>query len=991
MYLLAKEPLIRVSITDKTASIGLVNYADMVVFDKEQTIIALRIGGYPEAVQGMSDAICGGCNLDLQGATQTLHLNTKGRHQYRRNISHNGLYAEAIHYLKDDDAHSLELGNEDGEQQVDLERNMYVFCHNNDELFDELDRKLSVPLLPEFKEYFLSELQQRGILQKLRVCCIGASFDAWHIHVTSKETEVISVLEDGLKSGEIYIPGGSHQDTAVFQNIDSFTAYLHQFGKIIAGKIRTCFPPQFDPADEPVCAELHEVNNHIRQHTGYSLYDAQLGAAEGLKRQLDHNKLALLVAECGTGKTKIGSAALYAYQHSCNRPVTNRKFFNVVVCPSHITGKWVEELHETLPNCLAMHVTSMADIDLLHRIYQQEDKSIFCILSKETARNGYMRRPAVIWNPIKKGFMCPHCGAIQEMTISDDTGRYTVNADAAFFLNESTRNHRCRQCTQPLWCMLNPYDLAPQHNQWIRIGTYGFIHRKFLNSAYSLCRSKANKAKIAAIIENPDGVHPTKGAYARYPLSSYIKRQVRSVDALIVDELHQYSCESAQGQAMAELAGISHKVIGMTATLLNGYAKGIFYLLFRLKPHLMLLDNQSYHGPREFCMQYGVVEQFFEVDAKEYNTTTKASRHKVREKFLPGISPIVYSRFLLENAVFLSLADMGKELPNYEEIPIACHLSDEVAEVCKTLENEFKSIIRQQPKIGNRILSSYMNLLSAYPDQPYGHEPVYNPFVRDKQEALIVPPDIGDSKTVRPKDEAVLKLVEEKIAIGERVIIYTAWTRLDTREKLCQMLTAKGVSTKILNATVPTVQRKEWVNKRLAEGMQVMITNPALVETGLDLNEFTTLIFYNIAYNLYIFRQATRRSYRINQTAPKIEVYMLYYANTMQQRALRLMASKLSAATVIEGNISDEGLAAMSECEDMTTQLAKELIRGIKDDTVTLSDSFKKMAITGHRRASEQLPSHTTVASTSSRLRVIETADIHQSTGQLSVFDLLAS
>ena len=81
--------------------------------------------------------------------------------------------------------------------------------------------------------------------------------------------------------------------------------------------------------------------------------------------------------------------------------------------------------------------------------------------------------------------------------------------------------------------------------------------------------------------ENWDkGVYPARGAYDRYPLSTYIKRKVRRIDALIVDELHQYSGESAQGQSMAELAGIADKVIGMTATLVNGYAKGIFFLLF---------------------------------------------------------------------------------------------------------------------------------------------------------------------------------------------------------------------------------------------------------------------------------------------------------------------------------------------------------------------------------------------------------------------------
>ena len=168
--------------------------------------------------------------------------------------------------------------------------------------------------------------------------------------------------------------------------------------------------------------------------------------------------------------------------------------------------------------------------------------------------------------------------------------------------------------------------------------------------------------------------------------------------------------------------------------------------------------------------------------------------------------------------------------------------------------------------------------------------------------------------------------------------------------------------------------------------------------TLLDLNAFTTLIFYNMAYNLYIFRQAARRSYRINQTAPKIEVYMYYYKDTMQQRALRLMASKLSAATVIEGNISDEGLAALSSCEDMTTQLAKELMSGIKEDTETLADSFKKMAIHSDKKATPALKviSNTNPNNKPSVNIPVPSVAVNRKyvgridTGQLSIFDLIA-
>lgn len=65
---------------------------------------------------------------------------------------------------------------------------------------------------------------------------------------------------------------------------------------------------------------------------------------------------------------------------------------------------------------------------------------------------------------------------------------------------------------------------------------------------------------------------------------------------------------------------------------------------------------------------------------------------------------------------------------------------------------------------------------------------------------------------------------------------------------------------------------------------------------------------------------------------------MYYYKDTMQQRALRLMATRIFAATVIEGYISEEGLATMSDSEDLTTQLVKELSKNHYTGKLFLSD-----------------------------------------------------
>ena len=91
--------LVRVRCLDADMAVGLVNYADMVVYDQEKNVVALRIGGYPETVQAMSDAILGGCELELTSSKGSLCLNSKGRWNYARRISHDGVYAEGIHWL----------------------------------------------------------------------------------------------------------------------------------------------------------------------------------------------------------------------------------------------------------------------------------------------------------------------------------------------------------------------------------------------------------------------------------------------------------------------------------------------------------------------------------------------------------------------------------------------------------------------------------------------------------------------------------------------------------------------------------------------------------------------------------------------------------------------------------------------------------------------------------------------------------------------------
>jgi hypothetical protein len=64
---------------------------------------------------------------------------------------------------------------------------------------------------------------------------------------------------------------------------------------------------------------------------------------------------------------------------------------------------------------------------------------------------------------------------------------------------------------------------------------------------------------------------------------------------------------------------------------------------------------------------------------------------------------------------------MGKDLPEYEEMPIQLQMNEDVAKEYRRLEGHFRDILRTEKDIAKKLLSAYLGLLTVYPDQPYGY------------------------------------------------------------------------------------------------------------------------------------------------------------------------------------------------------------------------------------------------------------------------------
>ena len=155
----------------------------------------------------------------------------------------------------------------------------------------------------------------------------------------------------------------------------------------------------------------------------------------------------------------------------------------------------------------------------------------------------------------------------------------------------------------------------------------------------------------------------------------------------------------------------------------------------------------------------------------------------------------------------------------------------------------------------------------------------------------------------------------------------------DITPRWSRILSERGLKVAVLKAdTVSPEQREAWVAKRVEEGIDVLMCHPRLVQTGLDLVDFPTICWAETDYSVYTMRQASRRSWRIGQTQP-VRVVFLAYRNTIQADGLKLVAKKLTSSLAVEGELSEDGLAAYGDDgDDLMLTLAHQIAGGLEDE-----------------------------------------------------------
>ena len=598
-------------------------------------------------------------------------------------------------------------------------------------------------------------------------------------------------------------------------------------------------------------------------------FDAQARVIEASRRALERQKACFVIGEMGTGKTLIGSL------------VSEDGSKIIVLCPSHLTEKWVREIHETRPHATAVIIRSLADCDRLISEVPTGKQTLWYVLSKETAKLSYLWKSACRIKTEKRWI---YDRQKQEQILSE-----------------------IQTC------------LCPDCNSYItRTDSRG---NEFFISPDTLERSRMFCPRCKAALWSADNKRNRK-----YALSEYLKKRHAKLDYLIIDEAHEYKAQdSAQGNSLGALASISDRKIMLTGTLIGGYATHLYYLMWRVLPSQMKARGYSYSNARSFIAQYGVREQIlreYEGDASS-NKRSKGLSNRGSWQERPGISPELFTDFLLGNALYLQLEDLAADLPPLEEEPISVEMSPDQELAYRHLEGELKRSIAQDLARGNkRLLSKLLINLLAFPDKPFD-----NAAIEIEKELYVEVPNL-DSRQSFPKEEKLVELALEAKERGSKTLVYCQFTSSrDVQPRLQEKLQEAGLKAAILRSNVKPEHRERWIRDN-APDTDCLICNPEIVKTGLDLYDFTTIVFYQTGYNIFTLRQASRRSWRLGQKQA-CKVFYLYYQETMQNRAIDLIANKINSATALDGRLSSEGLNQLAD-EDDTFILAKALVEGLK-------------------------------------------------------------
>ncbi|MBN8590713.1 MAG: hypothetical protein J0M33_03100 [Anaerolineae bacterium] len=747
--------------------------------------------------------------------------------------------------------------------------------------------------------------------------------------------------------------------TVEMEGDEALLGFITSNKRALAGYLNARFQPMYH-------FDLNGIGrwlDRIRLKGKHTLYTAQKHVIAAVTRGLQDRDSILLIGQMGVGKTALGGATAIAIASRIATAFQGQmrpEQITLIVAPPHLIDKWKRELASIAPKAVIERLDRHEEVKAFMQRAEALPANVpkIGLIKRDLTKLGCAWEPSVVWRTeasalwqhsasIPDGYLpdqrirrerlpkCPHCGG----TVMQEKKGVSMPASQSW-LEGGKRS--CAVCNAPLWRESRDRGAQPK----------------------------------------PGQKYPTKNP--RYRLDEYLKRLFPDrVYLLIWDEVHEAQHgDTGNGESFSRMAGMANKVLAMTGTPFNGRASSIFNLEYALNPRLR--QRYNWGGAKRFSRKQRGIRTFQEVVSEGVNQRGRAESRwvadmGVREQIVeerpsynrdtgaytgtstyerpyqeaPGISPLLIAE-VLDHAIFFSLGDLGKALPQYEEIALPVELDMDVyAEYDRTRQRLKDYLIQRRWEGDTTFRGAYLQWSMGWVNAPFRpYEVIHNlkhPITGAKEPYTVASiPSYGEDR-IFAKEQALIDLVRDELAADRPCVIYFRQTATRDIQPRLESLIRQHVPqarTFILANSVDAERREAVIDREIAKGTNVVLCNPELVKTGLDLIHFPTLVFYEIVFNLSTMMQAAARSYRLNQTHTHCKVYYLFAEGTMEQTAVQLMSRKQRAAKLLTGDIGLTGLDALTEGEGGFEEALLEAI-GRDETLLDPTELFKAEAKVG--------------------------------------------
>lgn len=750
------------------------------------------------------------------------------------------------------------------------------------------------------------------------------------------EKEVLDIVNSAISLGVFQTRYNSDFGEGVFEEDMTTEDYLRANAKILAQKLDQEMKPLYDGSFLDRCiGELNRIPVPTQAK-------ASVASLEVLKRK----KGVFVVGDMGTGKTQMSLTSVYAQHKRRIKSGATEGTRVLIVAPANVVPKWANlEIPKVLPKgsyqCRILNSTE----DALRYVREAEigrkvpkDKIEFVLVSTDRMKlgsQGYVL--GARWDNHKGVWISPNTGLPLNRPNATEEEKKDENLIVATWTDAVEKpkypptDEEIKEARKKGYLL--PNGLPKGYVQKWKTSVRNF------QDDYKQEKPHRSLAR-PALKEWGE----TKGK-ARWMIAEIFQRRLRNYFHLaIFDEIHQMKASgSGRGLALHKIMKSARKHLYLTGTLTNGAASSIKSLLWRAFPGEMIAQGMTHEtSDIAFAQRYGVLEKVQVIDDEITGVYTKQKKPpRIQEK--PGISPQLISDFLLDKCVFIELADLGVPLVQINEIPRIVRLDEEHYTLYRRFHEAIYQLAKQyQFEIGSAAWSSFNPATINYADHPHlGGKVRFGKYNEDKEYQLldeIEAPSFPENY-LTAKERALLEDIENEIRDNRRCIVFTRFSdSYQMNERLAKIIKEKGFSCEIMDTRITTSERVEWLDRQAEKGTQVLVMNQSLVEVGLDLIAFPTIMFYQLNDDINVVRQASRRAWRLGQHRNCKVFYYVADQTTQLIQFQRLMSRRVSAM-IVEGRIERSDELAKYADTSVTSGAVHDLSKTLS--SVELTNAWK--------------------------------------------------